>query len=71
MTEFITHIKKSGFGLYIVGLDNHTGFVYNDGNEVFFIHSSYASPKCVVKEVAMQSSVLYYSKYRVVGKLKF
>lgn len=68
--EFVTHIKNSGLGLYLTGLDSHTGFVYNDGREVYFIHSSYVSPKCVVKETALRSSILYYSKYRVVGKLK-
>jgi hypothetical protein len=70
LNEFVTSIRSMGYGLYITGLDYHTGFIYNDGNEVYFIHASYATPKCVVKEIASSSSVLNSSKYRVIGKLR-
>ena len=70
LNEFVAAIKLMGYGLYIIGLDNHTGFIYNDGKEIYFIHSSYATPKCVIKEIANSSSVLASSKYRVIGKLK-
>ena len=66
--EFIIAIKKMRSGLYITGLDSHTGFIYNDGTEVYFIHASYITPKCVVKEIAISSSILASSKYRVIGK---
>ena len=68
--DFTREVKAMGFGLYVTGLDSHTGFIYNDGNEVYFIHSNYSTPKCVVKEIAAQSAVLAYSKYRVIGKIK-
>ena len=68
--EFVRAIKKMGEGLYITGLDSHTGFIYNDGAEVYFIHASYITPKCVVKEIAISSSILASSKYRVIGKLR-
>jgi hypothetical protein len=67
--EFVAAIKEMGYGLYIVGLDSHTGFIYNDGAAIYFIHASYISPKCVMKEFAVSSSILTSSKYRVVGKL--
>lgn len=70
INDFVAEIKKMGFGLYVTGLDSHTGFIYNDGKEVYFIHANYWKPQCVIKEPALTSSVLGSSKYRVVGKLK-
>lgn len=67
---FISAITKTGFGLYVIGLDNHTGFIFNDGKKVWFIHSSYISPGCVVKEEASESVILQNSKYKVIGKLR-
>lgn len=68
---FVSEIKKSGEGLYIAGLDFHTGFIYYDGTEVYFIHSSYYGAKCVVKEKAMECAVLKNSKLRMTGKINF
>ncbi|MEO7311964.1 MAG: hypothetical protein ABIX01_16280 [Chitinophagaceae bacterium] len=69
LAHFIDYIKSQGFGVYVVGLDSHVGFLYHDGSEVYFIHAKWVNPKAVLKEVAAQSSVLYYSSYRVVGKI--
>ena len=69
MDGFINYIQQQGFGIYIVGLDSHVGFLYNDGKEVYFIHAKWVNPKAVVKEVASQSGVLYYSAYKIVGKI--
>ncbi len=66
-TAFIEKVKAKGKGLSVIGLDNHTGFLYNDGKELWFIHSSVAGTGKVVKEKARSSGVLYYSKYKVVG----
>ena len=62
-------IRSKGAGLFIIGLDYHVGFIYNDGKNIWFIHSKWANPKTVVKENAAQSGILYYSKYRMVGKI--
>lgn len=67
--QFVDRIKSCGAGLYVVGLDNHTGFLWNDGTEVWFLHSSFAGKRCVVRERASQSDVLGASKYRVAGYL--
>ncbi len=67
--EFVDKVKQWGEGLYIVGLDNHTGFILNRKNQVYFIHSSYRKPFKVVKEKATESSILRESRYRVLGKL--
>jgi hypothetical protein len=67
--NFVADVKTLGEGLYIVGLDVHVGFILDDGNEVWFIHSSYVEPSEVIKEKALESPILSSSKYRVLGKI--
>ena len=69
LRDFISDIKFQGKGLYLVGLDNHTGFLLCDDYGVWFIHSSYVTPGCVAKQDASNNSILYYSKYKVTGKI--
>lgn len=71
LLSFIEKILQEDPGLYIVGLDCHTGFLYNNGQEVYFIHASYATPKMVIREKAKESAILATSKYRVTVKLTF
>ncbi len=57
-------------GLYLVGLDNHTGFIYVNNKEVRFIHADYYEPeKGVVSEKLGAESPITDSAYRVIGKL--
>ncbi|HRH60126.1 MAG TPA: hypothetical protein PL045_06120 [Chitinophagaceae bacterium] len=65
----LAYIRKKGKGIFIVGLDYHVGFLYNDGSKIWFIHSKWVNPKAVVKEDAESSGILYYSKYRMIGKI--
>jgi hypothetical protein len=67
--NFVQAVEQSGYGLYIVGLDNHTGIIYNDGNNIFFIHSTFVGTRNVQMESAISSSVLQSSKYKMLGKL--
>ena len=69
MEDFIMAIKKDGYGLYIVGLDNHTGFIYNDGKNIYFIHSTFIGTRNVQKENAATNQILKQSKYKVLGKI--
>ncbi len=69
MANFLATIKQMGYGLYIVGLDNHTGFIYNDNKTVHFIHSTFVGTKNVQWENAEKSWVLSNSKYKVLGKI--
>lgn len=71
LEDFVAAIRKKGFGLFITGLDNHTGFLYNDGSEVYFIHSGVIAPRCALREKAIESVTLRNSKYRVAGKITF
>jgi len=67
---FISDVNKAGFGLYVIGLDNHTGFIFNDGKKAWFIHASYITPACVMKEEVGGSIILKNSKYKVIGRLR-
>ena len=69
ISDFVTAVKEWGAGIYVVGLDIHTGFIVNTGGEVYFIHSSYVEPYMVVREKASESKILAASKYRVLGKV--
>jgi hypothetical protein len=69
LAYFVKEVEKSGYGLYIVGLDNHTGYIYNDGKEVWFIHSGVLPPRCALREKAIESVTLNNSAYRVVGRI--
>lgn len=69
IAEFERSLERKGNAIYIVGLDNHTGFLLfsNEGN--FFIHSSGSFPYSVIKEKLAESRILKKSKYRVAGNL--
>lgn len=70
INDFITKIEQKGKGLYLIGLDNHTGFIFiNNLNQVWFIHSSGRFPFAVINENAAKSVVLQKSVYKVVGKI--
>ena len=65
-----TYIKKSGNGLYVVGLDCHVGFVCNSNDSITFVHSSYYEPEIGVMSQKLDSqNPLKDSKYRVFGKI--
>ncbi len=68
---FVNDVRKTGYGLYIVGLDNHTGYLFHDGKEVWFIHAGVYPPKCTIKEKAINSITLKNSRYRVFGRIVF
>ncbi len=70
IAEIMAGIRKSGSGLYIVGLDTHVGFIINDGKHLGFVHSSYYAPhRAVVAELCDSKNPLADSNYRVVGKV--
>jgi hypothetical protein len=49
-------------GVYVIGLDFHTGFIVNDGTENWFIHSNYIGRKGVTREPVSTSAALNASK---------
>ncbi len=66
---FTAAMENSPEGLYIVGLDMHTGFILKYNDVLVFVHSSYLSPLTVVRETVSTSEILTGSRYRVVGNL--
>lgn len=69
VSDFVQAVRRWGPGLYVVGLDIHTGFILNVDGDVYFIHSSYVDPYSVVKERALDSKILASSRYRVLGNV--
>lgn len=69
LNEFEKKLAAYGNGLYVIGLDNHTGFIFMEDEKHYFIHSTGWFPFKVVKDLISESSVLAKSKYRVVGKI--
>jgi hypothetical protein len=69
MLPFINEIKTQGNGIFIVGLDNHTGFVWNNNGQIYFVHASGRFPYCVKKEKVIESITLWKSKYKVLAKV--
>lgn len=70
MDQFLGGIRERGVGIYIVGLDRHTGFIVNlDPDDIRFVHASGRRPLCVINEPATTARSLIKSKYRVIGKL--
>ncbi|MEO8769872.1 MAG: hypothetical protein ABI402_07300 [Ferruginibacter sp.] len=59
--DSISHLGK---GVYIIGLDFHTGYIVNDGKENWFIHSYYVKRVGVIKEKVLDSWSLRSSKTR-------
>ncbi len=64
----LERINAKKNSLYVVGLDNHVGFLVNIKGEVFFIHSDYITDG-VVKESPKASIALLSSNLYVVGNL--
>lgn len=64
----IEKVKERGEGLYVVGLDNHVGYLSNDADSVSFCHASYLDPGVVTCEPAETAQALR-SNYYVLGEL--
>jgi hypothetical protein len=67
--DFCREVRALEPGVYIVGLDNHVGFLVLTAEGFEFIHSSGSMPWCVVAEDASHAAVLERSRYRVLGNL--
>ena len=63
------YMSASPKGIYIVGLDNHAGFIVKTENGTFFMHSTYLGSGGVMKEELEGSDVLRMSKVYVIGNV--
>ncbi|MFO0612666.1 MAG: hypothetical protein U0414_08770 [Polyangiaceae bacterium] len=65
----LAKVRELGDGLYVVGLDNHAGFLFeHDGRATRFCHSSYLEPATVQCEDAAGAAALE-SNYHVLGRV--
>ncbi len=69
LDRFVDAVEAMGAGLFVVGLDNHVGFLVARPGGTRFLHASYAPGQGVVSEDARRSPILGASRYRVVGHL--
>lgn len=69
LNKILLEVQKMGNGLYLVGLDTHTGFLLCQNQELTFIHSTRSPPRCVIQEVAANSESLQNSAYKIIGKI--
>ncbi|MFP2907873.1 hypothetical protein ACLESD_23060 [Pyxidicoccus sp. 3LFB2] len=68
VSDVVDRVKREGEGLYVVGLDYHVGFLWNDGTRVWMCHSSYLGTAEALCEDALTSPAML-SRYHVVGRL--
>lgn len=64
---FLARLRTRGPGIYLVGLDNHVGYVIVDGADTWFHHAGPGSG--VRREPAATASFLSTSRYREFAKL--
>lgn len=60
--QFVMAMQQLKKGVYIIGLDFHTGFIIHDGETAYFMHSYYGNNIGVIKEAVDQSTALIQSK---------
>ncbi len=65
---FVDKLRRGGDGIYLVGLDNHVGFVIVDGKDTWFHHAG-PGDEGVRREPARTASFLSTSRYREAAKL--
>lgn len=64
------YIRQKGEGLYIVGLDNHVGYIYYHRGAMNFVHSNYYYPNVgVMSEPLAGRNPLNASKGKMIGKI--
>lgn len=64
------YINQQPNNIYIVGLDNHVGFIYKQGNDIKFVHSNYYQKEIgVMAQNLNNNNPLKKSSYRILGTL--
>jgi hypothetical protein len=63
-------VESKGQGLFLVGLDQHVGFIIYTDNKLSFCHASYYDPPLrVVDQDISEESPFTNSRYRVMAKM--
>jgi len=66
--QYMRDLRAGEHGIYIIGLDKHVGFLINNPQGLFFIHSGGKYHR-VNQEDEAEAASIRRSKYRVVGNL--
>jgi hypothetical protein len=67
-TDIVAWIARQGRGLWGVGLANHAGLLWNDGEKVRFCHSNYMEERGPMCEDALYSGA-FRTSYTVVASM--
>ena len=62
-----THLSARPNSVYVVGLDYHVGYIVTEGDEIYFMHSSFVDPGVVVKEKIDDSPVFGSTERWIIG----
>lgn len=68
-TDTVQRARERGSGLFVVGLDNHVGFLRVDGERADFCHASYVGPVAVLCEPALESPAFHSSRFVLANAL--
>lgn len=69
MEALESYLSKKEDGLFILGLDKHVGYIYREGDQNYFIHSSLSNGRKVVKEKLEEARTVKRSKVKMIGDL--
>lgn len=69
LDKLVTYLQAQPDGIYILGLDNHVGYVVKKGKTLDMVHSSYWPQVKVVRETMAESAIVKESKYFMVGNV--
>jgi hypothetical protein len=69
MPDLERYLRDKPSGLFILGLDKHVGYILKQDDKCYFIHSTVAQGRKVVKEDLMEAKVVNRSKIKMIGDL--
>lgn len=68
-SKLISYLQTQPDGVYIIGLDVHTGYIVKSGDRLDMVHSSYWPQKCVAREPMASSAIILESTYYMIGSV--
>jgi len=70
--KLFAYMKSKSDGIFIVGLDNHTGFIVKQGETIDFVHANYLSNvDKVIREPLEKSEIILSNGFFMVGELLY
>ncbi|MCE3296678.1 MAG: hypothetical protein K0R65_2392 [Crocinitomicaceae bacterium] len=64
------YIAQTSYGIFIAGLDNHTGFIIKTKDSIRFVHSvAYEDVDGVVSQDLPEATIFNLSNYKVLGEI--